>query len=981
MPIVKQKRSVMNAPIIKSAYQKWLIPLFTLFVFLIQVGSLTAQSNIQGTVIDTDTKEPLVGANVSTDIVGVGTITDLDGRFVLEVNQDFPVTLIISYTGYDLQKIRVDTPTEDIRVELGFSPLGIGEVVVSASRLEESILESPVTIEKMDLLSIRQSSAPEFYDDIANLKGVQAIKGSLTFTSYNTRGFGTISNDRFVQLIDGVDNAAPLLNFPTGNVVGISELDALSVEVVPGAASALYGPNAFNGILQMRSKDPFTYQGLSVQTKYGATDSDAGGNHPYYQLSGRYAASIGDQFAFKINASYLNATDWSANDYNTGRQTVNNPNPSAFGAPNFDGLNAYGDETPIILPMSVLAQPLSQALSPLVCPESPVPGEACPGLLEGTIAQLGVLDIRRTGIQEELLLDDDKVSSLKLDGALHYKITDEIEASYAYRYGKGNTIYQGGERYVLRDFTQQYHKLELKGDNFFVRGYSTITDDGDSYNLSALGAFANERFSPSEAAWVPTYAGTFAGALLPIVLQGTQPTAEQQQQAHADARLAADAGNPVPGSPEFEEVINSVRTDLFQGNPPGAGFIDDSRMYHAEFNYKVASLQDLLKLQIGGNFRQYDLFSDGTVFNEDPEGEGANRRIKINEYGLYVQAGKSMWNDRLELLASLRFDKNENFEGQVSPRISGVYKLDTEDKHFLRASYQTGFRNPSTQQQFIFFPLGDVMLLGSTQANAERYGVHNGGVYTASSYNNFVESIIAGSPNPGLLEVADVQYVQPEQLQVFEVGYKGILNHVLFLDVNAYYNIDHDFISEQAFRARSGVFHRGAYLPGVEDMLSGEANSATGYRLYVNADEQVSSWGVGLGFRSKLPGQFSIYGHYNYADYSTEGAGPDFEAGFNMPKNSFLIGLNNKRLMNGTLGFDLSYRWQDAFDWSSTFASGTIDAYGTLNAQVNYTIKPWKTMIKLGGSNLLGNDYRTNVGGPYVGSMYYLSLTFDEMFK
>jgi iron complex outermembrane receptor protein len=971
----------MKARTIQSVYRTWLLPFMILFALLVQAGNVSAQATIKGRVLDMDTGEPLIGANIATEAIGVGAITDLDGRFELIVNQAFPFTLTISYTGYAPQSVRLSTAAEELNVALSFSPLGVGEVVVSASRLEERILESPVTIEKMDLLSIRQSSAPEFYDDIANLKGVQAIKGSLTFTSYNTRGFGTIANERFVQLIDGMDNAAPLLNFPTGNVVGISELDALSVEVVPGAASALYGPNAFNGILQMRSKDPFTYQGLSVQTKYGATDSDAGGSHPYYQVSARYATSVGDKLAFKVNASYLKATDWSANDYQTGRQTVNNPMPSTFGAPNFDGLNSYGDETPIILPMSVLAQPLSQALCPVFAPQLDVPEDICFGLLQNTIPQLGVLDIRRTGLQEEYLLDDGKASSLKLDGAVHYKITDAVMASYAYRYGMGNTIYQGGERYVLRDFTQQYHKLEFEGDNFFVRGYTTITNDGDSYNLSALGAFANERFSPSEAAWVPAYAGTYAGALLPILLQGGQPTSEQVVQAHAAARLAADGNTPAAGSPEFEQLISNVRTDLFQGNPPGAGFVDNSRMYHAEFNYKITPLRDLLQLQLGGNFRQYDLFSDGTVFNEDPEGEGDKQRIKINEFGMYLQAGKTALNDRLEVVASLRFDKNENFEGQLTPRISGVYKLDNKEKHFLRASYQTGFRNPSTQQQFIFFPLGDVMLLGSTQANAERYGVHNGGVYTASSYNNFVGSILAGSPNPDLLKIANVSYVQPEHLQVFELGYKGIVNDVLFLDVNTYYNIYNDFISEQTFRAQSGAFHRGNYLPGVADMLTGEASAATGYRLYVNADEQVSSWGVGLGFRSKLPAQFSLYGHYNYADFSVEDPGPDFDAGFNLPQNSFLIGLNNKRLMKGTLGFDLSYRWQDAFDWVSTFARGTIDAYGILNAQVNYTIKPWKTMIKLGANNLLGNDYRTNVGGPYIGSMYYLSLTFDEMFN
>jgi outer membrane receptor protein involved in Fe transport len=133
--------------------------------------------------------------------------------------------------------------------------------------VEESILKSPVTVEKLDLLAIRQTPAPDFYDALANVKGVQFTSSSLNFPQINTRGFATIANVRFVQMVDGIDTQAPLLNFPTGNIVGIGELDTESMELLPGTASALYGPNAFNGVLLMKSKSPFEYQGLSAQAK------------------------------------------------------------------------------------------------------------------------------------------------------------------------------------------------------------------------------------------------------------------------------------------------------------------------------------------------------------------------------------------------------------------------------------------------------------------------------------------------------------------------------------------------------------------------------------------------------------------------------------------------------------------------------------------------------------------------------------------
>ena len=191
-------------------------------------------------------------------------------------------------------------------------------MVVSASRVEESILKSPVTVEKLDLLPFGQTPAADFYDALANVKGVQFTSSSLNFPQINTRGFATIANVRFVQMVDGIDTQARLLNFPTGNIVGIGELDTESMELLPGTASALYGPNAFNGVLLMKSKSPFEYQGLSAQIKGGITTSDAQGeSFPFYSFNARYAKAFNNKFAFKVNFAYMVAEDWHGNDYTT----------------------------------------------------------------------------------------------------------------------------------------------------------------------------------------------------------------------------------------------------------------------------------------------------------------------------------------------------------------------------------------------------------------------------------------------------------------------------------------------------------------------------------------------------------------------------------------------------------------------------------------------------------------------------------------
>jgi iron complex outermembrane receptor protein len=896
-----------------------------------------AQTTVSGTVSDA-TGETLAGVNIQVKGRVIGTISDTQGRFNLTVSTPPPFTLVFSFVGYTAQEIEITGGnTSGLNVVLQEQTILGQEIVVSASRVEESILQSPVTIEKLDLIAIQQSAAPEFYDALAHVKGVQFTSSSLNFPQINTRGFATIANTRFVQMVDGIDTQAPLLNFPTGNIVGIGELDLESMELLPGTASALYGPNAFNGVLLMNSKSPFEYQGLSAQIKGGITRSDAQGEaFPFYNFGLRYAKAFNNRFAFKVNFSILDAEDWHANDYTT---DVNRPDApvNLVGQPNFDGVNLYGDDTRIAFNVGV----------PNIPP----------------------FDLRRTGWKEEDLIDDYVARSIKGDVALHYRVTDKLEALYNYRHGGGSSVYQGSQKYALRNFTQQFHKAELRSPNFFLRGYVTMTDAGDSYNMAALGALVNERISPTAAEWAPTYGQAFVLAMQGYFAEQGVP-AGNEYAAHQFARMQADAGRPDPTSAEFKQLVESVRNDYFQRTPAGAKFIDNSRLYHGEFNYNLADHISFAEIQVGGNFRRYSLFSEGTIFNEDPAEGQDFERINIDEYGVYTQISKTLA-EALKLTGSLRYDKNENFEGRVTPRISAVYTFSRT--HNLRASFQTGFRNPDTQAQYIYFPVGTNTLLGSARANAERYGLHEGGAYTLASYNAYLASggsLAGGSPqggDPSLLTTAFVPYIGPEQLKSFEIGYKGIISNDLLIDLNAYHTRYTDFIGGQDYVLREATLHHGNVVP-----------AGTVYSAYVNFPEDVTSLGVGLGITYNLPSNFQFNGSYTYSTFDYDPS-PDsnFRAGFNTPENKFSLGISNRKLANN-LGFNLNFRWQEDFLWESDFGAWNVPSYGTLDAQVSYKVPSIKTIVKLGGTNIAGKDYRTNLGGPFVGQQYYISLTFDE---
>ena len=302
---------------------KWILSAFLTLLFSYSY----AQTTVSGTITDAETGEPLIGTQILVKGTVLGTISDVNGEFSLSVQSSPPITLVITYVGYERQEIEVTSSGQNISVQMAESTLLGQEVVVSASRVEENILQSPVSIEKMDILAVQNSTAASYYDGIANLKGVDVASSSINFQIINARGFGSTGNTRFVQYIDGMDTQAPALNFPIGNLNGPSELDVESVELIPGASSALYGPNAFNGVLLINSKNPFEYQGLSAFVKTGVNhvgpdaDQDPALMNTF---SVRYAKAYNNKFAFKVNATYSYADDWHGTS-TFDRNAENNP--------------------------------------------------------------------------------------------------------------------------------------------------------------------------------------------------------------------------------------------------------------------------------------------------------------------------------------------------------------------------------------------------------------------------------------------------------------------------------------------------------------------------------------------------------------------------------------------------------------------------------------------------------------------------------
>ncbi|MFT6971680.1 MAG: iron complex outermembrane receptor protein [Roseivirga sp.] len=912
-----------------------------------------SQVSISGRVVDAATGETLPGVNIRVKDRVIGTITTAKGDFSLKVTQDLPVELIFSYVGYKPQTLTInESSITGLEIKMEEEVLFGQDVVVSASRVQESILRSPVSIEKMDILDIQNTAAVSFYEGLATLKGVDFSTQSLTFKSINTRGFGANGNTRFVQLIDGIDNQAPGLNFAVGNIVGINDLDLESAEMIPGAASALYGPNAINGILLLTSKNPFDYQGLSVYAKTGINHVDGRDDDVslYQDYGFRYAKAYNNKIAFKVTASYLQASDFRGVD--TRDQGLATGGVVERGATErgdnrfYDGVNTYGDFG--ITVGAIADGAIAGGNTALIPIRTLFPDNIADGLFTPT------------GFSEGSFVDN-TTESIKMGGALHYRINDKLEIFGQVNYGSGSTVYTANDRFVLDNFSITTGKIELKGSNFYVRGYTTQENSGDSYAANTLASLINQQ------TYLAPYLQTFAGARL---------SGASIDQSHDAARVAADAAQPQPGSEAFNTLAQRIRsTPISEG---GALFLDKSSLYHAEGSWDLSNKIDFADIVIGGNVRSYSLESGGTLFALENNGD----EVSYSEFGTYLQASKSLANDNLKIQASVRYDKNEYFKGQLSPRISAVGTL--SDNHNFRGSFQRGFRIPTTQDQFIDLDVVTRRLIGSNDLLVDRYNFETNTVFTTQSV---AAARAAGDPSLLAIETRVSNEFKTEKVNTFEVGYKGLFaSGRLLVDAYYYYSVYNDFIAEIDFtqaipdglRNDNPQANTGAQR---NDIVSGAVRTQR-YGFDVNADGNVLSQGWALQLDYQLGDGFEIGGNVAYnelisqADLLAQG----FQASYNTPKYRYNLKFANRKLTE-KLGFNVTYRWQQAFLWESAFGTGVIPEFGTLDAQVSYRIPQWKSIIKLGASNLFNERYTTSFGNPELGAIYYVQITFDEFFN
>ena len=901
-------------------------------------------------VRDAAYNDPIIGANVIIDGTTEGTITDWDGSFELSTQKDFPITLFISYIGYADQQI-VLSENSRVNVILKEDAAILEEVVVKGSRISDKQKESPLTIEALDIIAIKETPAANFYDGLGALKGVDLTAASLGFKVINTRGFNSTSPVRSLQIIDGIDNQAPGLNFSLGNFLGSSELDVNKVEIIVGASSAFYGPSAFNGVISMETKDPFFHEGLSAMVKAGERN--------LLNAAVRWAQVFDNDegqgvFAYKLNFEALRADDWVADNYDP----IDGSQVPASNPGRYDAVNIYGDEYQSGNDFSSF--PLSQS-------------------------QQGIF--YRTGYREIDLVDYD-TRNYKASASFHLRTKPEQEGLspeliFANSFGSGTTVYQGDNRFSLKGITFLQNRLEYRKKNkFFIRAYTTRTGAGDSYD-PYFTALELQQSAKSNREWSVDYNDYWLNVISPRIDESDFPdlkieiingmivssfdneAAKQwlidnnalMREWHSEAEdFANGPGQPgsqaeafyEPGTERFEQEFERISTSL--RSEGGTRFFDNSALYHAHGEYRFTPTW-VDYITVGGNFRLYTPSSKGTVFADT-----GGVSITNKEFGFYLGSQKALDKDnKWKLQLAGRLDKNENYDFLFSPAGSIVFT--PAQNQFLRVSFSSAIRNPTLSDQFLLLDVGRATLAGNLD------GVEN--LATIESLFDYFDN-----PGPNVIQYFDIDPIRPEEVMTLEFGARSTVLEKIFLDASYYRSWYDNFLG----------FNIGADV--TLDPNSGFVRNLDIFRYAANSSNRVITQGASLGANYYIDNNFTLNGNVSWNKLvKTDDDDPIIPA-FNTPEWKYNIGFGGRNLSIvgvRSFSFNINYKWIKGFQFEgSPQFTGFIPSYDMLDAQVSFGLPKIKSTIKIGASNVLDNRNFQTYGGPRIGRLAYITFTYGN---
>src|ERR1041384_3854276 len=264
--------------------------------------------SISGTVVSDATRDPIADVGILVKGTTPRRATDAQGKFLISNVPAGSYTITVMAIGYQSERIPdvVVKPNAavDRSIRMREAAVQVGEVVVyGASFRRERIAEAPAavsTIESGDLqLNSGQGQVPKLLE---NLPGVDIAQNGLFDFNINTRGFNSSLTRRLLVLLDGRDLAIVFLGSQEWNGLSVPVEELGRLELVRGPGSALYGANAFNGVLNIITPSPKQSAGTRL-TLAGGELNTVRADLQHAGVSGRWG--------YKVNIGRSQGDTWS----------------------------------------------------------------------------------------------------------------------------------------------------------------------------------------------------------------------------------------------------------------------------------------------------------------------------------------------------------------------------------------------------------------------------------------------------------------------------------------------------------------------------------------------------------------------------------------------------------------------------------------------------------------------------------------------
>lgn len=254
--------------------------------------------------------------------------TKTDGSYSIIVPaKRIPASIMVRSVGSGSTETTVDGSEAAMTYSpsIGSNSKQLNEVVVSASKKSEKILNAPASVSVLSEARIQQNTALSVIDNVRKIAAVDAMPTGLVSNNVAVRGFNNIFSGATLFLVDNRIASVPSLRVNAFQLTPTSNTDIRSMELVRGPASALYGPFAANGVMAVYTKSPLDMEnrmevtlGLTSGVRAGDDDNAAFGFkannslenlgilNPEIRIAGKLSKTLG----IKVSGNYMSATDF-----------------------------------------------------------------------------------------------------------------------------------------------------------------------------------------------------------------------------------------------------------------------------------------------------------------------------------------------------------------------------------------------------------------------------------------------------------------------------------------------------------------------------------------------------------------------------------------------------------------------------------------------------------------------------------------------